>query len=42
MNEYQIMAVADSIAEKVKESTHAVNVEDIQDMVENQIMNLSI
>ena len=29
MNEYQIRAVADTIAKKVDESTHAVNVEDI-------------
>ena len=33
MNEYQIMAVADNVARKIQESTHAVNVEDIQDMV---------
>ncbi len=33
MNDYQIRAIADSIAHKVQESTHAVNVEDIQDMV---------
>ena len=29
MNEYQIMAVADNVAKKIEESTHAVNVEDI-------------
>ena len=34
MNDYQIRAIADNIANKVQESTHAVNVEDIQDMVE--------
>ena len=38
MNDYQIRAIADSIAHKVQESTHAVNVEDIQDMVETGIM----
>ena len=38
MNDFQIRAIADSIAHKVQESTHAVNVEDIQDMVETGIM----
>ena len=38
MNDYQIRAIADSIAHKVQESTHAVNVEDIQDLVETGIM----
>ena len=38
MNDYQSRAIADSIAHKVQESTHAVNVEDIQDMVETGIM----
>ena len=38
MNDYQIIAIADSIANKVHDSTHAVNVEDIQDMVETGIM----
>ena len=33
MNEYQIMAVAANVAKKIEESTHAVNVEAIQDMV---------
>ena len=37
-NDYQIRAIADNIANKVQESTHAVNVEDIQDMVETGIM----
>ena len=40
MNEYQIMAVADNVAKKIQASTHAVNVEDIQDMVETGIMEL--
>ena len=40
MNEYQIMAVAETIAQRVNESTHAVNVEDIQDMVETGIMEM--
>ena len=38
MNDYQIRAIADSIAHKDQESTHAVNVEYIQDMVETGIM----
>ena len=38
MNDYQIRAIADNIANKVQESTHAVNVEDIQAMVETGIM----
>ena len=38
MNDYQIRAIADNIANQVQESTHAVNVEDIQDMVETGIM----
>ena len=40
MNEYQILAVADNVAGKIGESTHAVNVEDIQDMVETGIMEM--
>ena len=40
MNEYQIVAVADNIAARVGELTHAVNVEDIQDMVERGIMEM--
>ena len=40
MNDYQIRAIADNIANKVQESTHAVNVEDIQDMVETGIMEM--
>ncbi len=40
MNEYQILAVADNVADKIQESTHAVNVEDIQDMVETGIMEM--
>lgn len=40
MNDYQIMAIADNIAQKVQESTHTVNVEDIQDMVETGIMEM--
>lgn len=40
MNEYQIMAIADMIAHKVGVSTHAVQVEDIQDMVETGIMEM--
>ena len=40
MNEYQIVAIAEKIAEMVKESTHAVNVEGIQDLVETSIMEM--
>lgn len=40
MNEHQILAVAETIARRVKESSHAVNVEDIQDMVETGIMEM--
>ena len=40
MNEYQIKAIADNISKRVAESTHAVNVEDIQDMVETGIMEM--
>ena len=40
MNEYQIIAIADNIALKVRDFTHAVNVEDIQDMVETGIMEM--
>lgn len=40
MNDAQIAAVADNIAKKVAASPHAVNVEDIQDMVETGIMEM--
>lgn len=40
MNEYQINAVADKIARQIDQMTHAVNVEDIQDMVETGIMEM--
>lgn len=40
MNEYQIKAVADKIAKQVAAMSHAVNVEDIQDMVETGIMEM--
>ena len=40
MNEYQIRAIADDIAKQVQETGHAVNVEDIQDMVETGIMGM--
>jgi len=40
MNDYQIIAIADNIASKVGELPHAVNVEDIQDMVERGIMEM--
>ena len=34
LNEYQIQAIADNVAAKISEMTHAVHVEDIQDSVE--------
>lgn len=40
MNEYQIRAIADDIAKQVQETGHAVNVEDIQNMVETGIMGM--
>ncbi|MDD6660228.1 MAG: anaerobic ribonucleoside-triphosphate reductase [Lachnospiraceae bacterium] len=40
MNEYQIIAIAEKIAQQTEESTHAVNVEDIQNMVETGIMEM--
>ena len=40
MNEYQIRAIADDIAQQVSEMHHAVHVEDIQDMVETSIMGM--
>ena len=40
MNVYQIRAVADTIAKRIANYPHAVNVEDIQDMVERGIMEM--
>lgn len=40
MNRYQIRAVADTIAKNIANQPHAVNVEDIQDMVEKGIMEM--
>lgn len=40
MNTYQIRAIADDIASQVQRMTHAVHVEDIQDMVETSIMGM--
>ena len=40
LNDYQIQAVAETIAKEVKDYRHAVNVEDIQDMVETGIMEM--
>lgn len=40
MNDYQIVAVAENVAKRVAQSTHAVSVEDIQDMVETGIMEM--
>ncbi|MCC8050261.1 MAG: anaerobic ribonucleoside-triphosphate reductase [Clostridiales bacterium] len=40
LNDYQIAAVADTIAKQAVESSHALNVEDIQDLVETGIMEM--
>ena len=40
MNDFQIIAIAEKIAQQAEEFTHAVNVEDIQDMVETGIMEI--
>ena len=40
MNQYQIMAIAEKVADQVANSSHAVNVEDIQNMVETGIMEM--
>ena len=40
LSHYQITALADMIATRALESSHAVNVEDIQDMVETSIMEM--
>ena len=40
LNEFQVRAIADDIAGQVKKSTHAIHVEDIQDMVETGTMGM--
>ena len=40
LNEFQVRAIADDIAGQVIKSTHAIHVEDIQDMVETGIMGM--
>ena len=40
LNEYQIDAIADNVAGKISELARAVNVEEIQDMVETSIMEM--
>ena len=40
LNDFQIMAIADTISQQICRMTHAVNVEDIQDMVETGIMEM--
>ena len=42
MNDFQIIAIAEKIAQQAEEFTHAVNVEDIQDMVETGIMEMRV
>lgn len=40
MNEYQVQAVADNVAEQISHYTHAIEVEEIQDLVERAIMEM--
>lgn len=40
LNEYQVQAIADNVARQISEMTHAVHVEDIQDLVETGIMEM--
>ncbi len=40
LNDYQVQAVADNIAKQIEIMTHAIHVEDIQDMVETGIMEM--
>ncbi len=40
MNAYQIEAIADNVTRKIGEKTRAINVEEIQDMVETGIMEM--
>ena len=40
MNPYQITAVAENVADKIAGMTHAIHVEDIQDIVETSIMEM--
>lgn len=40
LNEYQVQAIADTVARQIMEMSHAVHVEDIQDMVETGIMEM--
>lgn len=40
MNPYQVKAVAENVADKIADMTHAIHVEDIQDIVETSIMEM--
>lgn len=40
LNEEQIIAIADNVVSRAQEASHAINVEDIQDMVEVGIMEM--
>ena len=40
MNDYQVKAVAENVTKQIEAMTHAVHVEDIQDMVETGIMEM--
>ena len=39
LSEFQIMAVAETVASRALAASHAVNVEDIQDMIEQKLMS---
>ena len=40
LNDYQVQAIADNIAKQIEIMTHAIHVEDIQDMAETGIMEM--
>lgn len=40
LNDYQVQAIADNVAKQIEIMTHAIHVEDIQDMVETGIMEM--
>ena len=40
LNEYQVHAIADNLEKQIESMSHAVHVEDIQDMVETGIMEM--
>lgn len=40
LNEYQVKAIADNVADQISKYTHAIEVEEIQDLVERAIMEM--